>query len=261
MPRSGDPVPGARNGRIGMPHARPAYPEIPSSRSERGSEIPALAATLRAAGQATVTSPSRHRAGRSSTGQPAGRSRGHRAAASAAGGRRSAYGAARLPARRRARASSVVHRLARHVVVDQRLRQPLGQRRRGVQGGQPGGQGQRPGAGRRRAHPGGRAGPARRRSPRRAARPGRARRSSSAQAAGTSDSSYCRSTLNARTSTGRSPASSNPPRRERQPGRIGGRRRGGDPRRVDLQPDHAYVRPDAAASRARSSTVVTGVAP
>ena len=102
-----------------------------------------------------------------------------------------------------------------------------------------------------------RGGRARRRCPRRARRRGRAGRTSSSQAAAAAASSYWRSTLSARTSTGRRPASSKPPRgtpaaagrprpRPRPParGRSPGRR------------TRTSVR--TSASRSASSTVVTG---
>ena len=175
--------------------------------------------------------------GRSRTGQPASRPPAPRAASAAAGRRsrtaprparrRRARGAGRAPAHRARCGGSAPSAAARR-----RSAGGPGSASRAarvsVRG--PAGVEQQP---RRRA------GPARRRCPRPAHRRGRARRSSSAQAAATAPSSYWRSTLNARTSTGRSPASSNPPRRERQP--AAGRRpaaAAAHPRRVDLQPDH-----------------------
>ena len=70
-------------------------------------------------------------------------------------------------------------------------------------------------------------------------------------------SSYCRSTLNARTSTGCRPASSKPPTPEVHPRRVavGGHRR--DARRVDLQADDLQAGPPPAPSRSTSSSVVT----
>ncbi len=57
------------------------------------------------------------------------------------------------------------------------------------------------------------------------------------------------------------PGQLEPAARERQPGRVGGRRGGGDPGRVDLRRRRPGRPAGPAASRARSSTAVTGVAP
>ena len=73
------------------------------------------------------------------------------------------------------------------------------------------------------------------------------------QAAATSSSSYCRSTLNARTTTGRRPASSKPPRRKSRPGGSRGRSRGRHPYGIDLQTDHRDVRSHRARQRGRAA--------
>ena len=84
-------------------------------------------------GQLAVAVPHRPVCGQSSAAQ---------AAVQRCRGPNGAYAAARSQASSSA-ASSVVHRLARHVVVDQRLGQPLGERRRPVQRRQVRGQRQR----------------------------------------------------------------------------------------------------------------------
>ena len=65
---------------------------------------------------------------------------------------------------------------------------------------------------------------------------------------GTSSTGYCRSTLNARTNTGRSPANSKPPRANSTPAVAAGRA-AVDPHRVDLQADHPHVGPHRAQPR------------
>ena len=108
------------------------------------------------ADQLTVTSPCRQRRTPSTTGQSADRSRTdliHRCRAPS-----EAYGAAAAHAAVEV-AQEGVHRLARHIAVDQRLRQPFGQVGGAVRGAEPG---------RRRSPCAGRRGRAR---PRRARRP------------------------------------------------------------------------------------------
>ena len=114
-----------------------------------------------------------------------------------------------------------MHPLAGHVAVDQRLRQPLGDVAGPLQAAQPQRQGQADRAGSRSRPPRSPAGRARRRCRRRAGRPGASRAGRRPTPSATSASSYCRSTLNARTTTGRRPpgsGTSNPPSREAQPG-------------------------------------------
>ena len=99
-------------------------------------------------------------------------------------------------------------------------------------------------------HPGRRAVPTRRRCPRRPARPGPGRRAWCPRPGPADSSSYCRSTLNARTSTGCRPASSNPPTRKSTRGGSRSASTAATRAGVDLQPDHLEPgRPRAPAAR------------
>ena len=79
------------------------------------------------------------------------------------------------------------------------------------------------------------------------------------QAAATSPSSYCRSTLNARTTCGRRPASSKPPRRNSSSGGSAAGCAAATRTGSISRPTTATSARTAADSRARSSTAVTGV--
>ena len=132
-----------------------------------------------------------------------------------------------------------MHRLAGHVVVDERLGQPLGQVRRPVA---------RSGT---RAESVSVSGPSASSATQAARRPhssqvpstisaarARAPPAWSSHARAADSSSYCRSTLNARTSTGLQAGELEAAQPEVHPGRVAVGRDRLDPRRVDLQPDH-----------------------
>jgi len=90
--------------------------------------------------------------------------------------------------------------------------------------------------------------------------PGARRACMSAQAAGTSASSYWRSTLRARITSGlRSVGISNPPRRKLSPGRSASRARAHRSGSISMPTTSTSGR--RSARRARSSTAVCGVAP
>ena len=210
------------------------------------------------ADQSTVSSPSRHRAGRSSTGQPASRT----AAAARIQrwrGPKVAYGAASRHA-----LSRVWIRLWTGSPGTLWWISALGSRSASVAGrvqrGEPGGERQRTRARSRRAAPRTRAGRARRRCPRPARRRVRGRPASPPRPRSTSPSSYCRRTLNARTTAGRRPASSNPPRTNVS---VGGSAAGAAAatRAGSISTPVTRTSARTRRSRSRSSTAVTGVAP
>ena len=118
---------GRRAGERRAGHADPRRGGAAQDRAQIGSRG-------RTASQATVTSPRRHREGRSSTGHPPARRAvstvGDPALPDAEGADRGACRAQAVVERRQER----VHALAGHVAVDQRLGQPLGDVRRAARG-------------------------------------------------------------------------------------------------------------------------------
>jgi len=151
-----------------------------------------------------------------------------------------------------------VNRLPGHVVVDQGFREPLRQRRV-VQSGHAGGERQRHRSTGVQQHP-------RCQSAELVARAldyhaaGASADIIDDQAAATADSSYCRSTLNTRTTIGRSPATSNPPRRRSGRAAANGCASATRAGSISRPTTRTSVR-TAPANRARSSIAVIGVAP